>query len=405
VANQGAMISGRGKDLLHRQSDRRETDLHGNDVVTGVIGQMPATTSASTITPFIRQFHRKETGSHRAGYDTKMVTGQGWMLPIVGPVYEGGSTLRRQMHNRDTELRRLYSRGETPLHPFDNPTKEVAGHLSATRHVSSIGEVEMRTPAGMISLPALALNIVQRRVVIPGRHSSKSDPLSYIEEPWISLPGVGGERSRPSEANSETGIVHRRLLLSQASANLNGFDKGHSLFRRTVGNPAAPLAVATWGETRADVADHRLSKSSALRVIQPREAVHPVLVQRVAARKDLWRGRGEEASTVVMRDAVHDMPLLQLPGTESRNRSISSHGINGAVVQTSPQSSAPVTAGASTAERQRGDEEAGGVETGTHAAQAQIDLDELMDKVWQKLMRNLTIEQERRGWTRWVSKS
>jgi hypothetical protein len=136
-----------------------------------------------------------------------MVTGQGWVLPIVGPTYEGGSTLRRQMHNRDTALRRLYSRGETPLHPFDNPTKAVTGHLSATRRVSPIGEVEARTPAGMISLPPLALNIVQRRVVIPGRHSSKSDPSSYIEEPRISLPGVGGERSGTTEANSETGIV------------------------------------------------------------------------------------------------------------------------------------------------------------------------------------------------------
>jgi hypothetical protein len=434
VTSQGAMISGRGKALLHRQSDRRETGLHGGDVVTGVIGRMPATGSASTITPFVRQFHRKDTGSHRAGYDTKMVTRQGWVLPIVGPTYEGGSTLRRQLYNRDTALRRLYSRGETPLHLFDDPTKEVTGHLSATRRVSPIGEMEARTPAGMISLPALASNIVQRRVVIRGRRNGKSDPSSYIEKPRIALPRVGGERSKPTEANSETGIVYRRLLLSQASANLNWFDKGHSLFRRTVGNLADPLAVATRGETRADVADHRLSKSSALRVIQPREAVHPVRIQRMAAREDSWSGlravspfstltkawpvtpasppllrrsnswtdRGEEASIAMIRDAAHDMPLAPRLKTESRGSSISNHRISGTVVQTSPQSPLPATAAAAPI---GGGEESEALETETGAPRAQIDPDELVEKAWQKLMNKLTIELERRGCTKWLWKN
>jgi len=287
----------------------------------------------------------------------------------------------------------------------------------------------------MISLPPLALNIVQRRVVIPGRHSSKSDPSSYIEELRISLPGVGGERSGTTEDNSETGIVHRRLLLSQASTSLNGFDKGHSLFRRTVGNLAAPLAVTTWGETRADAADHRLSKSSALRVIQPREAVHPVWIQRMATREDSWSGlraaspfstltkawpvtpasppllrrsnswtddRGEQASIAMMRDAAHDMPLAPQLKTESRGSSISNHRISGTVVQTSPQSPVPATAAAAPI---GGGEESEALETETGAPRAQIDPDELVEKAWQKLMHKLTIEQERRGCTKWLWKN
>ena len=35
------------------------------------------------------------------------------------------------------------------------------------------------------------------------------------------------------------------------------------------------------------------------------------------------------------------------------------------------------------------------------AAKTQIDLDELVEKAWQKLMRRVTVEQERRGYTRW----
>ena len=31
---------------------------------------------------------------------------------------------------------------------------------------------------------------------------------------------------------------------------------------------------------------------------------------------------------------------------------------------------------------------------------AQMDIDELVEKAWQKIMRKLTIEQERRGYTR-----
>ena len=45
------------------------------------------------------------------------------------------------------------------------------------------------------------------------------------------------------------------------------------------------------------------------------------------------------------------------------------------------------------------DARAGGTQAG--ASNARIDLDELVDRAWQKLMRKVTIERERRGYTRW----
>jgi hypothetical protein len=74
------------------------------------------------------------------------------------------------------------------------------------------------------------------------------------------------------------------------------------------------------------------------------------------------------------------------------------HGADGAPVQASPQSPTPA---AVSALPMGGGEEAAVRATETGASPSQIDLDELMDKVWQQLMHKLTIEQERRGYTRW----
>ncbi len=42
-----------------------------------------------------------------------------------------------------------------------------------------------------------------------------------------------------------------------------------------------------------------------------------------------------------------------------------------------------------------------GAQAPAAGAKPQIDLDELVEKAWQKLMRKVAIEQERRGYTRW----
>jgi hypothetical protein len=98
-----------------------------------------------------------------------------------------------------------------------------------------------------------------------------------------------------------------------------------------------------------------------------------------------------------MREAAHDMPLVPALRTENRDSSIWHYPGNGAVIQTSPQSPASATlsmAPIGSAEK------AEVLNTETGASRPQIDLDELVEKAWQKLMRKLTIEQERRGYTR-----
>jgi len=98
-----------------------------------------------------------------------------------------------------------------------------------------------------------------------------------------------------------------------------------------------------------------------------------------------------------MREAAHDMPLVPALRTENRDSSIWDSRGNGAVVQTSPQSPTSATLGTAPIGSA---EKAEVLHTETGASRSQIDLDELVEKAWQKFMRKLTIEQERRGYTR-----
>jgi hypothetical protein len=91
------------------------------------------------------------------------------------------------------------------------------------------------------------------------------------------------------------------------------------------------------------------------------------------------------------------MPLVPALRRGNRDNSIWDDRGTGVVVQTSPQSLASATLGTT----QTGSaEKAAVLNTETGASRSQIDLDELVEKAWQKLMRKLTIEQERRGYTR-----
>lgn len=77
---------------------------------------------------------------------------------------------------------------------------------------------------------------------------------------------------------------------------------------------------------------------------------------------------------------------------------MAAHRNNGTSIQTVPQGSVPAVTGAVPIGVEG---ESLAVEKSTAAA-AQIDLDELVEKAWQKLMFKLTVEQERRGYSRWI---
>ncbi len=99
-----------------------------------------------------------------------------------------------------------------------------------------------------------------------------------------------------------------------------------------------------------------------------------------------------------------DMPLAPTPSSQVRGHSLSNKASNSHVVQTSPLSLAEETSAAGVV----GPPSTGtGVENktpqlATGNTQAALDLDELVEKTWLKIMRKLTIERERRGHSKWI---
>ena len=93
-----------------------------------------------------------------------------------------------------------------------------------------------------------------------------------------------------------------------------------------------------------------------------------------------------------------DLPLAFSLGTGTWDNAIPERPTSSPVVQTRPQS--PILTPATALSSSSGEETAAAA-TQTSAPQAQVDPDELVEKVWQQLMHKLTIEQERRGYTRW----
>ena len=111
------------------------------------------------------------------------------------------------------------------------------------------------------------------------------------------------------------------------------------------------------------------------------------------------RVRNRYAPVPEMRGTAHEMPFAALAVMRDERGLAALHRSNGTSLQTAPQETSsaahrllPIEVSAET----------GRVESPAAAAKPQIDLDELVEKAWQKLMRKLTIEQERRGYTRWA---
>ena len=104
------------------------------------------------------------------------------------------------------------------------------------------------------------------------------------------------------------------------------------------------------------------------------------------------------------RDVSYDMPLLELRKPEIHERSMSINGSQ-TVVQKSPPTS--VITGREGVSMEQGNGLATSETSGSETTPAQVaasapDLDELVDKIWQRLNRKLTLEQERRGYGRWL---
>ncbi len=97
------------------------------------------------------------------------------------------------------------------------------------------------------------------------------------------------------------------------------------------------------------------------------------------------------------------LPLLYPPGEGSNQASTVDRRANDILLQTA----APATDAAVTVPTAPGIPPAveQAAETGADSSQAPVDLEELVEKTWQKIMRKLVIEQERRGGGAWRFKS
>jgi hypothetical protein len=119
----------------------------------------------------------------------------------------------------------------------------------------------------------------------------------------------------------------------------------------------------------------------------------------ILRRSDVRISQDWRATAPVTGETSYAMPLAALPiGGDERSGTFGQR-VNGTAIQAAPQlpvATVPNAVAISEGGTTRGPN------TPTGAAEPQIDLDALVEKTWQKLLRKLTIERERRGYTRWA---
>lgn len=256
------------------------------------------------------------------------------------------------------------------------------------------------------------------------------DPLSM--EVRISRAAVTGAGFGTARDYGDAGIPQGWLPRNQAGLPLGGgIARTQRSLQRVIGRSAAPLLIARSGGIRTALGDQLPDGTILSRAVQSTETSPDGLIRTATAgetsefhspsagltpvrapmrpitmtppplmrRSDVPARRQQHAPVPATRGISHDLPLAALSVMRDERSLAVLHRSNGTSVQTAPQEAAsaasralPIGAGA----------EIRAVETPTAASKPQIDLDELVEKAWQKLMRKLTIEQERRGYTRWL---
>jgi hypothetical protein len=288
------------------------------------------------------------------------------------PLSRNDSESDRTFHNRITEPHsqegsntfQLFTSPDAMLNRFYSGPGVWAGHRVGDPRVSSRRTSLARAPAGMISLVTLPLNTAQSYVVPGETRGGHFDLSGDGGESGISWSGIARASFGLTENDSESGLAQKRLLLTDSWPTRRRANLTSTLSEGRLVIPTAP----------------------------------PLL--RLA---DIGRDRDQQPSIMQARDAALDMPLAPLLRTESRDDLTLHYRVNGAVVQTISAGLGKATGasgGAPAALVGGGEPKAIGTEKGASAAP--IDLDELVEKAWQKLMRKLTIEQERRGYSRWA---
>jgi hypothetical protein len=301
------------------------------------------------------------------------------------------------------------------LQRSDNPLPVATSRLSAMRRISPIGEVEAsRIRDGIISPPTLALQALQRYVLTRSRSPRNRSPSPYYEDVKTFLSHAGEAGFRTTGQQTPIRLEQGGGLLHPSSVGINGPKQRPIAAQRNVSSRSMPLTITRAGETSAAATGQWPTTPNMQGVIQPKEAVHtagsyPMAIapvqawSRTAAPPPLlhhlqpWTERQEQSSMGHLSETAHDMPLAAPPATQGRDSVIWQPRVDGALVQASPQPRASTALGTTMTGRA---EEAEVHQADIGGSQSRIDLDELVEKAWQKLMHRLRIEQERRGYSR-----
>ena len=227
------------------------------------------------------------------------------------------------------------------------------------------------------------------------------------------------------------GSLQRWLPLHQSGLSSGNVYRTGSLIQRAAGPLAEPLSVVSSAGIRTAMGDQLPGVTTPSQAIQSMQTFSSTKIPAVAAvrsseihlqtagltpvlapmrpititrsaimrRSDVPPRQEPHAPVPEMRGTAHEMPFAALAVMRDERGLAALHRSNGTSLQTAPQETSsaahrllPIEVSAET----------GRVESPAAAAKPQIDLDELVEKAWQKLMRKLTIEQERRGYTRWA---
>jgi len=220
------------------------------------------------------------------------------------------------------------------------------------------------------------------------------------QEGWLPIAEAGSPLMGFAGAQSSIQRVFGRFAapLLTARTALTSMAPGNQLPRRTEApeiNQSTEIVRAGWSRSRnagepAEITPRSPELVTSIAPLWSTTITAPAVLHRSAASPN------QEPYTLAPANggAFHDLPLVAQSMIAKEINLTAAHHTNETSIQTAPEGQ-PVSPLTRTAPI--GGLEAAGIEANPDASKQQIDLDELVEKAWQKLMRKLTIEQERRG--------
>jgi len=215
-------------------------------------------------------------------------------------------------------------------------------------------------------------------------------PIAEAGSPLMGFAGAQGSIQRVFGRFAAPLLTTRTALTSMAP--------GNQLPRRTEApeiNQSTEIVRAGWSRSRnagepAEITPRSPELVTSIAPLWSTTITAPAVLHRSAASPN------QEPYTLAPANggAFHDLPLVAQSMIAKEINLTAAHHTNETSIQTAPEGQ-PVSPLTRTAPI--GGLEAAGIEANPDASKQQIDLDELVEKAWQKLMRKLTIEQERRG--------